>query len=434
MASPANIQGAVLSTPLSGAQHAKTKFLALVVIACLYGAFVWASISARGFFDYAGVDYRGFLASAQIVRDHGFAAVYDLKLQAEYQAPLYRYATLSDQVAMDVNPTPYLPVFVAAFLPFSFLDPVQSYAVWVALNAVLFLFYLRRLVAEAGLAGKPLFLMGLVLSLPVLSNLFFGQVNVWLLVCVGEALIAFRRGNDLLGGAWLAGLLLKPQMLIVVLPGLLLARKMRGLAGFAVAGGAILILSLALAGPSGLLSLFGLLTGYVTSQGLATNFPQSMMNWRALALNLGVFLPAYAGWAVGVVGIVLTIIAAFKLWGRQRVASASDWSVVLLGTFAATSGLAWHSHVHTELVLLAPLVFLAADARLPSWISDSWIYVPMALFVLLIWVYSPLAISFGLQNWAGAGFAHIVTGFSYLLFNSLLLLWSVRGLLLERTV
>lgn len=408
----------------------KIRFLGLTLLVLLYAAFVWGSLVSRGWFDYVGVDYRGFLASAQIVRDHGFAAVYDLGMQEKYQQALYRYARLSSQIPMDVNPTPYLPVFVAAFLALLPFEPVPSFLLWVLVNAIVLVFYPRRLAKQAGL--PPSAAMSFVLALPLFFTLFFGQVNVGLLICFGEALISFRRGRDFWGGAWLAGMLLKPQLLALLIPGLLIGKKWRGLFGFVAVGGALILASLWLAGWDGMAALLGLLTGYISSENLATNFPQSMMNWRALAVNVNAMFGGDLGWWITLPGMAVTAIAGIGLWVLRRGASAREYAVLWLGTFAAMAAVAWHSHVHTALPLLAPMIFLRADARLPERLVRWWIYAPAALFLGIVWVYTPIAISLGATNWIGPRFGHIVAGFTFLLLNLVLLGWAWRSLRFQK--
>ena len=78
----------------------------------------------------------------------------------------------------------------------------------------------------------------LLISLPVFLNLFTGQVNVWLVVCVGEFMRASISGREFRSGLWLGGLLLKPQALLLLAAGLLMRRRARILAGTCSRGAA----------------------------------------------------------------------------------------------------------------------------------------------------------------------------------------------------
>ena len=62
-------------------------FSALAIIG--YTVFSYQQVIKRGLFEYVGIDFRLFYASGQIIRDHGFNAVYDTNLQTQYQLPIY---------------------------------------------------------------------------------------------------------------------------------------------------------------------------------------------------------------------------------------------------------------------------------------------------------------------------------------------------------
>ncbi|NIN99927.1 MAG: hypothetical protein GTO49_34170 [Anaerolineae bacterium] len=130
-----------------------------------------------------------------------FEDVYDLQLQEQQQRSLYdAYGPSAGQVPFRVNPMPHLPPFVALSFPPTFIDPVAGFVATRALDALLLTFYLRRFPkvvsgrADAGIAAK------LVLSLPVFLNPLFGQVNVLLLVFLGEFILARLRGQDFASG------------------------------------------------------------------------------------------------------------------------------------------------------------------------------------------------------------------------------------------
>lgn len=397
----------------------------LMILALLYAAFVWGSLVTHGLFDYIGVDWRGFMASAEIVRDHGFGAVYDLGLQVRYQEPLYRMSSTAAYSPLDVSPVAYLPIFVLAFLPMLLFDPVVSFVLWVLINGLVLCLYLRRLVKVAGHFEAPALWLQCALCLPAFLTLFVGQVNVWLLVFFGEAIIAFRRGKDLQGGIWLSGLVLKPQLLILIAPGLILGKKWKGAIGLASASIVILIISTLLAGSEGMLALARLILNFATSEGLRSNFPESMMNWRALALNIDSILGNQAGMWIAIPGLALSALGGLGLWWATRNKTSipiEAWA----GTFAATSSVAWHSHLHTGLAFLAPLILLWARLPQARTLLRMWLYVPAGLFLGIVWMLTPIANIAGFGQWAGPSAGHIVSGFSMLIINTIVLGWSLK--------
>ncbi len=382
-----------------------------IALAIFYVLYTVGSLWYRGLFDFAGTDFRPFRASAEIAYERGFAQVYDLAIQERFQRPLYdAYARGASPWPYETVPMPYMPAFVLAFLPMLLLPPAPGFVVWTLLNGTLLVLYLRRLSRALGIPRPRSDLIGMMVCVPAFLTLFFGQVSVWLLVFLGEFLLCWWRGREFQGGLWLAGLLLKPQFLILLLPGLLIARRFKLLAGFAAAGLALLALSFLLAGWQGLMNLAQLILLYPGE--LPTTSPNIMMNWRSLAVNLDLLLPSPLAWGPAVAGMGLTGVAGFSLWLRSPDSARPRLALAVLGTYAATCAITWHAHVHMALPLLAPLLLLQADGALPRGLLNLWIAVPGVLFV---------AVGIALP-----GLGQAMAGLSLLALNLYLLAWSVR--------
>lgn len=360
--------------------------------------------------NHLGVDFRTFRASAEIAWKYGFGSIYDPAKQDEFQRPWYEqhiFGTGFD--AYDYAPTYYLPAFVLLFLPLLLVDPRTSFYLWTGLNVLLLVLYLWRFrkALQDHLDWGILFRMAL--SVPVFTSLLAGQVNVLLLICMGEFMLALIRGRDFRAGLWLAGLLLKWQVLILFLPGLLLGRRFRALAGFALAAFLILFLSVALVGPDGLLAVGNLYLKASFGENRTIN-PQLMMNWRSLATNLGLLLPTALAWAPAVIGMVATAIAGLALWLRRPEPSSPSFGFVLLGTYAATCATSWHMHIYTSLPLILPLLLLYGQGRISWKILYLWLYLPAALFPVLYALTSELA--FNLIGLTTLGLNLLLLGYS----------------------
>src|SRR5829696_3936441 len=92
------------------ARWARLGLTALTVsLVAAYAAFVGLMIVSRGLLTYVGIDFATVWATLQIARDHGFAAVYDLQLQAQYHHVLRPGYAITFWV--------YLPTFVVPLLP-----------------------------------------------------------------------------------------------------------------------------------------------------------------------------------------------------------------------------------------------------------------------------------------------------------------------------
>lgn len=335
---------------------------------------------------YLGTDFRGYYAVAQIARQSGFTGLYDQQTQEQFQAALsYRCPDGSTAPPLLWVSMPYLPVFVVIFIPLTLLDFTGAYFLWVALNLAILLVYLRRFVSALGERLEFVHLLQWALCVPLFSNLALGQVNVLLMVCLGEFVLAYLRGWHYLSGIWLGGLLMKPHTLILLMPGLVLHKRWKTLFGFVGSALGVLAVSLLLAGWSGVWASLHMAAGFA---GPLIQTGQTMMNFRALALNLDMLLPARLAWAVAICGMGLLAGLTLYLWKRASAKIDSVFLVLILSTLAATFAVTWHSHFYLLLLLLP---FLAAlDSR--QIISPLWRWTWLAgppLFYGLLYLANP---------------------------------------------
>ena len=352
--------------------------LALLALAVFYVAQFGLDIYWRNTCGHLAIDYCAFWSAGRVAATSGYARAYDLGRLEAVQRTVFppRYALAG---AFATVPSPYLPPFIAPFALLSGLSPFTGYWLWTLANLAVFLgylsFFLKR-VAGAPPGGRLLALAAL--SLPAFLNFFNGQINVWLMVCAGEALRAGLAGRRFRAGLWLGGLLLKPQLLVLIAAALLVRGAFRLFAGLACSGLALFGLSWLMAGRQGLESLARLWLGY--SEGLPTNDVAIMMNWRMVGDAIG-RIDARAGWAVIVAGSAMTLLAALYLSRRRRGGTPQDAAVVWLGLLAASTVFAWHSHVHTAIILLPAMLCLVMTGRMAQGALAAWVFAPAGLYV-----------------------------------------------------
>ncbi len=413
---------AVARRPCTGLSGAWWSRFLLALLALFHLFCVVGTVSARGLFDYMGSDFLSFRSASEIVWQHGFAQVYDLDLQGQYQLHVCQ-AYAAEPARCATAPTFYLPAFVLLFLPLALLPPVPGFVLWTALNLAALGLYLWRFGRAVGLRDGGTFLVLAVLSAPVFANWFFGQVSLLMLVCLGEVLLAGQRGREYRAGLWLAGLLLKPQILLLILPGLLVGRRFKVLAGFALAGVLVLGLSLLLVGPDGLLRFGQLLlaaagvtttAGPTVSAAVATTHPEVMMNWRALATNLAALLPAPLAWGPAIAGMALTALAGLSLWLRPAAVPSLRFDTAMLGTYAASAAVTWHAHTNLAAPLIVLLLLLHVRGTLSRAALQTWFFVPALLFAVAFFTLPAIAYN--------------LTGLSLLALNVCLVGWATWAL------
>jgi hypothetical protein len=370
---------------------------------------------------HLAIDYCAFWSAGKIANTRVYADAYDLHVLEGVERTIFPGS--ADPAAFALSPIAYLPIFILPFQVLALLPPVPGFGIWSSLNLIGLICYLRFFAAKTGAGPLPRRTLAMLLiSLPVFLNLFTGQVNVWLAVCVGEFMRASSSGREFRAGLWLGGLLLKPQALLLLAAGLLIRRRARIVAGLALAATLLAGLSFGMAGAEGMKRLAGIWLGF--AGGLPTNDVEIMMNWRMLGLHIGAASTPAAGSWLAIAGMAVTLAGTLYLWRASIEWSAETLAVLLVGTLAGTALFAWHSHAHMALFLLPPLIYLQMQKRLPGKLLAWWVLPPVAIyagaFALAALIQAKL-LPAGIS-----GFPDFARGASEFGLNVYLLVWAIR--------
>ena len=365
----------------------KSSLLAAIVFFYLLLFGLW--ISEGDFPAKYGVDYTAFWSIGKIADEKGYSQIYDLNNLRTVQ--IQERQTLGLPVNTDTHsyspiPAPFFAFFVPPFQLLSRINPLSGYWIWTLFNLVFLILYLVFFINKIFPASstqinglKVLVLM--LISFPVFINMITGQVEVLLLICAGEFLRNALRNKPILSGIWLGGLLLKPQLLILIVPLFFIMRYWRVLAGFMVSAGIIVATSLLLSGFAGMEALFNLWTRF--SGDIVANSPELMVNWRMIGVNLNTLLNTSLGWIITALGIVLTTLAVYFLVRHKQPYGSPSWVMTMTGVFTATLAITWHSHYHMALVLIPFLIYAFLYDLIPEKIIFLWVIVtPIAWFAM----------------------------------------------------
>lgn len=356
-------------------------------LAILYLLFIMQQMNYRGVFEYVGIDFRLLYASGQIIREHGFSAVYDTGLQARYQLPLYEnFSHYVDGLSLPFwpLPMPYLPFFVAPFTLLTCLSPLPSFVLWVILNAIFttgyFAVWVKRL-SDKQRTGLIL-AVALLVSIANFLNTLFGQVNVFLMIAMGETLFNLRSGRDLKAGLWLSIAWIKPQMLILVSLLGILRRKWHFLAGQIIGSVVIGIVSLLAGGWEG---VRGILTTLYTWPSF---YRSSGISWLSAVDHLEMYgMPALMATALGILFVIIIMFAWAEMVGtRHQIDNGNmEWTEIFLATLLTQLIVMPHANVYMAITLAIPwLLFLYySDNRLALLIFLFWSIFSGFIFILL---------------------------------------------------
>ncbi len=353
--------------------------LALFTMGTLYVLLIFGLLWAR--MPFVGLDFMVFFASAQIALTKGFPQVYDLTVQRAVQRDLLTLYMPS--ASIETLRFFYLPSFLLPFIPLVPLGMKGGFLLWSLTNIFVFAAYLTWFWRKAQSHGNPTrmltpsLLRGLaLLSFPAFTNFLLGQINVWLMICVGESLRAWEHRKPLRSGLWLGGLLLKPQTLLLILPYMLLRREWQAVLGFAAVSAMVGALSVGLLGVDGLKDwVYQLLSHTGQHPSLA---PGIMINFRMVGELISLAVPEEIARSVAALVSVTWALWALIRSLRSRLSGSTQWLVL----FAATLAAAWHAHSHMALILIPLLLWETAGKQLAGRLFLCWSLFPSALYLI----------------------------------------------------
>lgn len=344
-------------------------------------------ISFFGFFlinteickDYT-IDYCAFYSAGRIINEKEFADIYDLNILSKYQEIIYQRGHTASHIFYPFEIL-YLPIFILPFKFLSLLKIIPSYLIWISINLIGFVLYLRFFVKKMQRNKLP-FKIGLMmtLSLPVFINFYEGQLNIWLVICVGEFMRTYLSNKPFKAGLWLGGWLLKPQLLILIIPFLLLKRSVKAIVGFALSTLAILTLSFSFIKTNGFVNLAKVIMKSAGGGG-ASN-ASAMINWRMLGWHISSLTAESLGTIIVIIGSLITTFATFVLFRKAYRDGAAKPVVAILGIFTTTLAVTWHAHLHMAVILIPPMVYLLMENRFNKKLFLAYVFIPVIVQIL----------------------------------------------------
>jgi len=411
------------------------KVLLFIILVCFYLLVVNKWFIKGSFYSEYGADYLAYWSAGKIADQYGYTEIYNLdKLETEQVQALESLGIPleTEDSSFSILPVAYFSVFVVPFQILSKMDLVRGYWLWTVLNFILMtgylLYFLRSVFPEKDLFQKGLLLIVPILfSYTVISNFAIGQVEVLLVICAGEFIRNALNKKPFISGLWLGGMLIKPQVLILILPIILIMRNWKVFKGFLVTSAVLLGASFILSGFEGTKALINLWTVY--SEGLSTGHPEAMINWRMVGLNLNQIFNIRLGWVITTVGIALTALALYFLVRRTPPLGSAAWVMTMLGIFSATLAITWHAHHHMGMVLIPFLLYASLKKLIPDNVFASWWLVTNIVWILVVITNGLVNIYLGLDISEYIDFAVAFSGFAVNLFLLLVMVKTKKSMI-----
>lgn len=359
-----------------------------LVLFCL----ISLGVSARqdvGYFVQGPVysDFRIFMTGIALVQAGHGSELYQFRAQDIAQRALYPATRLSGLL-----PFNHLAFELLLYWPLAFLPYHIAIAVWAVLNlGVIWLIawllnpYTR---AISDLTGIPIWLF-LLAFYPVVYVLGEGQDSLIFLLLILLSLRAMDADREFLAGVLLAlGCFKLHLALLLGLFILVLGRKWKGLAGFAMGGAAALGVSLLMVGPN----LFRDYLNMLRKQEVMTPwgfFPWYMPNFRGFfrwtlghQLEPGQILPV-----VFMTSVIVAIVAGWLIV-RRRIAGNSG--LLYSASVLTTILISYHLHVQDLSMAALPMLVvtdwairhrITQSKLLPAWITA------LAISIAVLYLY-----------------------------------------------
>jgi alpha-1,2-mannosyltransferase len=294
-----------------------------------------------------GADYIQFYLMGSLLAEGRPSAMYDSQVLAE-QAQ----RRISPELAYRPERNPYGPQVAVAFAPLAALPYLLSLLGFTLLSLCAYATAAWLLWRSApALRGEGTLVALSAAAFPaLLTTLRFGQTSTFTLLALALAVVGLQAGRPVLAGLALGSLAYKPQLLVVALPVLFLARDWRCLSGVLAAIVIQVIVALA-AGPEALVRYAQTLQEVALRPDLVMLHPENAHSLRGFLRLVG-GPPAVAT----VVPLALALVAVPVLARRWRAGSSPLLLVGLL--VLVTVLLAPHLLSYDLLLLAVPICAL----------------------------------------------------------------------------
>src|SRR6266498_153538 len=246
-------------TSLLTAERVKNYCLLLICVNSLLIGFSFTrrlTLSGAPF----GGDFVEFYTAGKILNEYGSHRLYDFQLQDDLTREF-----LPSGLAIPFVTPPYVAIL---FSPLAYLPLRLAYLTWILISIAL---YIGAITLALRLELLPRGITFLVcLGFPPFFMLVIAGGQISAIGCFIFALWLYlmRRQRKLSAGAVLGLLLYKPTLVVFLLPALLFGRQFRTLIGFTAVSGLLIMLSIWMIGPAGLIRYLAILREFSSLVGV----------------------------------------------------------------------------------------------------------------------------------------------------------------------
>lgn len=375
--------------------------LGITAILAYYILRILAEVFFHNTFMVLGGDFLSFWSAGYLANTANYSAAYNLQNIGNVEFQFIPKPPDITNYHFIPLPTIFLPIFLLPFQALALIPLLPSFIIWSSINFFGYIGYLvwfcKKL--EINFSRRTILLM--LLFWPTYLSLLWGQIGLFLLIPIGEFYRALISKKPFLAGAWLSLLLIKPQVLLLIVPFMLIFRQLKALTGFIIPALILIALSFWIAGWQGMSSWLQLLHT-VSTNGVTSIGAKGMLNWRMLGLNLNDITHSTIGNWITIFGTIITLILLIIIIkSRNNFYDARTH----LAIFSATALVSPHFHIHSAILITPFLLMLFEGKNKFRKIIELWVFIPpivlmiVSIILLLFKIYNPIFIrSFGIEG------------------------------------
>ncbi|MBA3037871.1 MAG: DUF2029 domain-containing protein, partial [Desulfobacterium sp.] len=351
----------------------------------LFVAFYTSAGGQNVYGSWSGGDYSCFYIAGKILNNNP-SKLYDFRLQNELLHSLLPKISPTEQLPY-VNP----PFFAIIFKPLSCLPYMLSYFLWVLISVIIYILafklFWKTLESMPPETAKLALLLALSFEPFFMENLFGGNSSVIGFFAFALYLYFGYFKKDLLSGFSLGILLYKPTFLIVILPMLLIARRIKILLGFGICSIIVIFVSVLTVGFDTCIEYMRFIFG-VSATALRSE--EIFRTWKYIdvfsfsRLLFGTISPA---------GLILIGTASFvpilfllKLWWKKNSLNKSSQDLLTASAITLTIIINMHFAIYDSVILVISIL-LTVDVLYHNIITQKSVELAPGFKALLLLIY-----------------------------------------------
>jgi len=345
-------------------------------------------------------DFVYFYGIGHIANSYPLARLYDYSLQLKTFNEIYPYHLQNG----GYGPSPYPPFVALFFSLFAHASVVPAYFLWAGLSLTLYLAGIAAVAKgsfpEDRLRVSVIFALALSFCPFLLRTLASGQISTLAVFAVGVAVMLDRDHLPFLSGLALSICAYKPTLLLLLVPMLLLTRRLKTFGGFLT--GSTLLAGAATA--FGGMQTWAAYVRFLSVFGRFVGFKGRSTYDLSLYVDIKSFMQAVCGgWTRAELVLFIAIAFAMAAWlavmlwksaGSGRPAQSLAWAATLTWTLLLNVYVPIYDSV---LIVIAAVLTLGALRELEWKTAMGWMTFLAVLVGVASWELESIAQSIGIQ-------------------------------------